>query len=161
MWLTILAKYWKPLAIVAVSALAFVYVRHLGVTATEAKYKPIVAAANLARDQAIADEKAATENFQKAQQASKGLQDELQKLRVIVDSAPPVGVRCHVTSKVVPQTDTAGGHSAAGAGAGTLPAEAEHNTGDIGSQLFGLADEADRLNAQLRACQAWATSISQ
>lgn len=159
MWLTILAKYWKPLAIVVVSALAFVYVRHLGVTATEAKYKPIVAAANLARDQAQADLAAERVNLQKAQKASKGYKDELQSLRV-ASSVPAPSVRCLVTRSVVPQAPAASGPNGAAAGTGGST-QATGQTSDIGAGLYGIADSCDAISARLRGLQAWAASISQ
>jgi hypothetical protein len=82
-----------------------------------------------------------------SQAASKGLQDELQTLRDTRKSAP--SVRVCKPAKPVPEAGA--GRDGAAPGAGELP---QTPGPDIGSDLYGLADEADELAARLRACQA-------
>jgi hypothetical protein len=81
-----------------------------------------------------------------SQEASQGLQDELQNLRNTRKPAPVV--RMCKPAKPVPEAGA--GRDGSTPGAGELPQEAGR---DIGGDLYGLADEADELAARLRACQ--------
>ena len=78
--------------------------------------------------------------------ASKGLQDEIEKLRTARKPAPVI--RLHRCPDKVPGAGA--GRDGSTTGAGELPQEAGLDTGPI----YDLADEADELAARLRACQA-------
>ena len=78
--------------------------------------------------------------------ASKGLQDEITKLRAARKPAPTLRV-CR-DPKPVPKAGA--GRDDSPTGAGELPAETGLDTGPI----YDLADEADELAARLRACQS-------
>jgi hypothetical protein len=94
--------------------------------------------------QEMVELKAAQEASHKA---SEGLQNELQNLRNTRKPSPVV--RMCKPAKPVPQARA--GRDGSTPGAGELPQEAGP---DIGTDLYGLADEADELAARLRACQA-------
>jgi type II secretory pathway pseudopilin PulG len=97
---------------------------------------------------AVRQEMAALKAAQAAsQKASQGLQDELQNLRNTRKPAP--AIRLCKPAKPVPEAGT--GRDDSAPGTGELPQEAGP---DIGTDLYGLADEADELAARLRACQA-------
>jgi len=98
--------------------------------------------------ESVRQDMAALVASQKASQAaSQGLQNELQTLRNARKPAPSVRV-CR-NPNPVPQSGS--GRDGPTPGAGSVPQEAGP---DIGSDLYGLADDADELAARLRACQA-------
>lgn len=161
MWLLVLSfarKHWQLLAEIALAVVAVLLIWHGIAGHFKAKYEPLIAKANAERAQAQADLAAERVNFQKAQAASRTLQDELAKLRANADAHPAPRVRCTVTSASVPETTAPGGRDGSAPGTGALPQELGQ---DIGPALYGNADEADRTLAQARACQAWAKSVSQ
>lgn len=76
---------------------------------------------------------------------------------------PAPAVRLCQQAPAVPASGTTGGSHGAGATGGQLP----EGTGtgavqgrDIGAELFRLADRADELTAQLRACQSFVGKVA-
>ena len=119
------------------------------------KYQPEIDAAHTERDQAKADLQAEQEAFKHAQEVSSDYQKQLAALRVTASAPPPVSLRCHATKTQLPAADTASGHSSPPAAAGVLPEEDGFDIADPTIPAEQLADEADRLAEQLRACQAF------
>lgn len=151
-------SHWKLLAEITIAAVAVLAIWHGIANHFKAKYEPLIASANAERAQAQADLAAERVNFQKAQQASKDYQSELQKLRATASAAPVRGVRCSITNPRVPQASAPGGPDAASTGTG----DSTQTVGsDIGPRLYGLADSCDAITAQLRGLQAWAKSVSE
>ncbi len=97
---------------------------------------------------------------------SQGYQDELRTLRVTAAAQPARVVRlCREPARRPASAAGAAagpGADAAAAGAGQLPSAAEPDPGpgpDIGAELYGLIDEADRIVAQCRALQQYVDGL--
>jgi hypothetical protein len=96
---------------------------------------------------------------------SRGYQDELRALRITSAARPARVVRlCREPAGVGRQAGAAAGPVADGAaaGAGELSQEAGRDLGpgpDIGAELYGLIDEADRIVAQCRALQDYVSGL--
>lgn len=89
-------------------------------------------------------------------EVSDGFQSEIATLRANQRPAPTV--RLCQSPGSVPASGPAGGNNGSSPSGWQLPKadERDHQEGpDIGTDLFGLADRADELSAQLRACQSF------
>lgn len=99
-----------------------------------------------------------------ADEASKGYQDELSKLRADSIAHPAPSVRCRVTGQGVGITQAASGSDGTAAADGVLPLragpEAGSDTGDIGQWLYAQADRCDALSAQVRGLQDFSNRIT-
>lgn len=96
----------------------------------------------------FADYKREVEEAERIQRrVSRDYQKELADLRARKPVTPVVRL-CLPPS--VPEGDDAGGRSDPGSASGVLPPQVG---GDIGGGLAALADRADEVSAQLRACQ--------
>ncbi len=94
------------------------------------------------------------------EEVSSGFQAEIAALRANQRPAPVV--RLCQPAPVVPSDRTPSGSDGSGAAPGQLPpgTAADAVPGrDIGSELFRIADRADELTAQLRACQAFVERV--
>jgi hypothetical protein len=99
-------------------------------------------------------------------EVSNEYQGELERLRADAGKrpAPPVRLCQQPPAQVMPAAGTAGGRDGPGTTGGQLPggtgpSVAEGPGPDIGAELFALADRADRLSAQLRACQSFVDKV--
>jgi hypothetical protein len=99
------------------------------------------------------------------EEVSNGYQAELETLRAAAGKRPAPAVRlCAPAAPSVPADRAAGRGDGAGAAGGQLPGgnAAGDSAGagpDIGRELFALADRADTLAAQLRACQSFVDKV--
>lgn len=95
------------------------------------------------------------EHNEKREKIVLGIQDENGELRKLRESVPVRVVRLSIPARSVPTAASGSGGSdgAEGPAAGVLPEEAGP---DIGGRLYALADEADEVSKQLRACQNYA-----
>lgn len=118
------------------------------------------------RDQAIADLNQYRSDLREAQEASNGYQSELSHLRIAAARAGSPVVRVCKQPRVPEHREVpaAGpGPVAAAPATGDVPPRDELPGGagrDIGPGLFGLADRADELSAQVRGLQAYALACS-
>lgn len=87
-----------------------------------------------------------------------GIQNENTELRRLRESVPVRVVRLHIPARSVPAPaeSSSGDSSAGGAPSGLLPEEAGP---DIGGRLYALADAADEVSKQLRACQMYSIEV--
>lgn len=115
--------------------------------------------AEIARQAASAMDELA-KRHREALAASQGLQDEISKLRLQRDAAPPAPVLRVCRPARVPAPGAEGrapaGPDGAAAPAGQLSEETRFDT----RTLYDEADRADELAARLRALQEWALNVS-
>lgn len=125
-------------------------------------------ASDAKRDAAQARADLALEKFYRtaADEASKGYQDELQKLHAAAAARAAPSVRCHVSAAGLGGPASLGGSDGAAAAAGILSpragpdTRADTDTGDIGQWLYEKADRCDALSAQVRGLQDFTGRIA-